>query len=101
MSVFIKGIHKTKKCKTCLLFNYRKSQCPLQSLKNPYRVDLDEIYANCPLKDVPQKRLIDADRLIAMILSAAGDMMTVPLSAVINSIKSAPTVIDGREDNDG
>ena len=45
-------------------------------------------------------RLIDADRLIAVIKSAAGTSdTTVPLSAVIASIESAPTVVEGeRED---
>ena len=43
----------------------------------------------------PHGRLIDADRLIAVIKSAAGTADTsVPLSAVISSISNAPIIIE-------
>lgn len=46
----------------------------------------------------PHGRLIDADRLIAVIKSAAGTAdTTVPLSAVISSISNAPTIIETEE----
>lgn len=50
-----------------------------------------------PLAEIPTPhgRLIDADRLIAVIKSAAGTADTsVPLSAVISSISNAPIIIE-------
>jgi hypothetical protein len=104
MSVFVKDIDlpfSCWECKGCKGANGSR-YCNFVYGSNYYEcVDayVDERHPDCPFEAVPQRRLIDADRLIAMILSAAGDMTTVPLSAIINSIESAPTVIDGREDN--
>lgn len=54
-------------------------------------------HKNCNLVEIsaPHGRLIDADRLIAVIKSAAGTADTsVPLSAVISSISNAPIIIE-------
>lgn len=57
------------------------------------------IHNVCPLVAIPTPhgRLIDADRLLAIIKSAAGNQLSVPLSAVIGSIEHAPTVIEAEE----
>ena len=53
-----------------------------------------------PIVEIPTQhgRLVDADRMIAVMRSAAGDdETTVPLSAVQCMIENAPTVIESEE----
>lgn len=56
----------------------------------------------CPLHELSNKhgRLIDADRLLAIIKSAAGDQNSVPLQAVLDSIEHAPTVIEAESEQE-
>ncbi len=63
-------------------------------------IHLSVLGRNYSLSEIPTPhgRLIDADRLIAVIKSAAGTADTnVPLSAVLASIENAPTVIEREE----
>lgn len=55
-----------------------------------------ERHPDCPLSNVPfpHGRLIDADRLLAIIKSAAENQASVPLQAVLDSIEHAVTVIE-------
>ena len=49
-----------------------------------------------PIRKIPVKhgRLIDADRLLAVMKSAAGNQVAVPLDAVLAQIDNAPVVIE-------
>lgn len=57
-------------------------------------------HLDCPLVEIPTPhgRLIDADRLIAVMESAAGTQeRLIPLSAVLGLIKNSKTLIEAEE----
>lgn len=105
MSLLINGIDLPSSCQPCKLKRFAGNrvlsgckpevlyECPfcdgLFALKNKRQ-------PSCKFEQLPTPhgRLIDADRLLAIIKSAAGDQISVPLQAVLDSIEHAPTVIE-------
>lgn len=107
--LIIKGMDMSKDCAGCDLsiyydgycggYGYNPSGWRCRRLKRLIK-EGESKPADCPLAEIPTPhgRLIDADRLIAVIKSAAGTADTnVPLSAVLASIENAPTVIEREE----
>lgn len=96
MSLYVKGAKMPKECMTCPAC--QGDECWFEEDRPQIPDILNHRRRWCRLVDVktPHGRLIDADRLIAMIESAAGSETNanVPLFAVIASIKNAPTVIE-------
>ncbi len=90
MSVLIKGMEMPKNCWDCPLFC--KNSLDSDDRKSQRKAD-------CPLTELPihRGRLIDADRLLAFIKSAAGNQISVRLSVVLGSIEHAPTVVEAEE----
>lgn len=50
----------------------------------------------CPIRELPEKhgRLIDADRLLAVLKSMASTSQSVPTEAVLGLIDSQPVIIE-------
>lgn len=90
MSVLIKGIKKPKRC---MSFD---GQCPFLNdedncvLQEPIDGTWDDLYANCPLVELPKKhgRLIDANEIyFSMTNSTDQDIAE-------EAIRETPTVIE-------
>lgn len=97
MSLFVKGAKMPKECMTCPAC--QGDECWFEDDRPQIPDILNRRRKWCRLVDVktPHGRLIDADRLIAIIKSAAGDSVSVPLQAVLDSIDHAPVVIAAEE----
>ena len=98
MSLLINGMEMPHCCVVCP-FKEMYHDGLLCKATNPYKYIpkfLHKRYEKCPLVEVstPHGRLIDADRLLAIIKSAAGDQISVPLAAVLGSIEHAPIVVE-------
>lgn len=113
MSVLIKGMDFPKSCATCKLISqivntsFIKNEsafcigyfCKGLDENNVIKNTLVRL-PNCPLVEIPTPhgRLIDADRLIAVMESVAGTQeRLIPLSAVLGLIKNSKTLIEAEE----
>ena len=109
MSLLINGMDMPSSCQPCKLKQFAGNRVlrgskPEVLYECPFCDNLfalsDQRQPSCKLEQFPTHhgRLVDADRLIAVIKSAAGSVDTnVPLSAVLASIENAPTVIEREE----
>ena len=95
MSVMIKGIDMPKSCRKCD-FRYNLTDFTKMCKYVREACHIRGMLDNCPLIEVPSKhgRLIDADGLLAVMKSAAGNQVAVPLDAVLAQIDNAPVVIE-------
>lgn len=93
MSLYVKGAKMPKECMTCPVC--QGDECWVEDDRPQITDILNRRRKWCRLVDVktPHGRLIDADRLLAIIKSAAGSSASVPLQAVLDSIDHAPVVI--------
>lgn len=95
MSVLIKGMEMPNDCYDCEL---KKAYIVSRNTAIGIRIDSRE--HGCPLVEIPTPhgRLIDADRLIAVMESVAGTQeRLIPLSAVLGLIKNSKTIIEAEE----
>lgn len=98
MSVLIKGMDKPKKgsiikCTLCVA----PSRPASLSLNSGHGKPYNEFYELVEVP-TPHGRLIDADRLIAVMESVAGTQeRLIPLSAVLGLIKNSKTIIEAEE----
>lgn len=104
-NVLIKNMDFPSSCESCKLKRFVGKRVirgckPTALYECPF---CDELFVldnkrqvGCRLNEVPDHngRLIDADRLLAIVKSAAGNHVSVPLQAVLDSIEHAPTVIE-------
>lgn len=96
MSVVLLGVDKPKdQCKSCDLYEYNPYDnegvcCPKLAEVDPFSVD-----DNCPMRQLPKKhgRLIDADRLLAVLKSMASTNQSVPTEAVLGLIDNQPVIV--------
>ena len=97
MSVLIKGIKKPKRCS-----GFDGHKCPFLDdedncvLQEPVDGTWDDLYANCPLVELPEKhgRLIDADALVPDICHDWNGWRVPSDDYSEECIRKAPTIIE-------
>ena len=98
MSVLIKGMEMPKACEWCSFISTFTTEsglgcrCEVESFEF---WDYSKRQENCPLVEVPAPhgRLIDADRLLAVLKSMASTNESVPTTAVLELIDHQPVVL--------
>ena len=94
--VIIKNINLPNSCMVCRCkVGLGKNSLHCKLLHRDIVKHTNDRHPDCPFIEMRTKhgRLIDADRLLAVIKSAAGNVDSVSLSSVLKSIENAPTVV--------
>ena len=96
MSVVLLGVDKPKdQCKVCDFYEY--NPCDNEGICCTRLVEVDpfSVDDNCPMRQLPKNhgRLIDADRLLAVLKSMASTSTNVPTEAVIGLIDNQPVIV--------
>ena len=108
MSLFVIGLDVPKSCYDCVQNDkgdngfYLLSNCQVWIEEickgNIYCEDLPKDHRDitCPLSEIPTPhgRLIDADRLLAVLKSMASTNQSVPTEAVLDLIDHQPVIIE-------
>lgn len=112
MSVFVKGMNMPRSCWECNLHCFRDKEKikwgPITIIPEDFRCGgnnewhetnefdfLNERHPDCPIVEIPAPhgRLIDADRLLAVLKSMASTNESVPTTAVLELIDHQPVVL--------
>ena len=98
MSILIKGMEMPKACEWCSFISTFTTESGLGcrcEVENFEFWDYSKRQENCPLVEVPTPhgRLIDADRLLAVLKSMASTNESVPTTAVLELIDHQPVVL--------
>lgn len=101
MSVLIDGMEIPKACTYCR-FSYDQICHALQkTFSENYKDLVDGKFIDCPLQAIPAKhgRLIDADRLIAVLKSTVPYEYrnSPPFPEIIKMIENQPTIIEAED----
>ena len=98
MSILIKGMEMPKACEWCSFISTFTTErgvgCSCE-VENFEFGEYSKRQENCPLVEVPTPhgRLIDADRLLAVLKSMASTNESVPTTAVLELIDHQPVVL--------
>lgn len=99
MSLLIEGMDMPKNCRQCDFTHCTRFGQKLCTFLNE-ATSIKKKLSDCPLTEIPSPhgRLIDADRLIAVLKSTIPhEQRTSAVFCVLKHIENAPTIIEAEE----